>query len=123
MNCFTHQAAPAVGICRACGKGVCAACAADTGAGLACPGACEDRVLLLGRIVDSNAGMVRAADRQVWSSGMLGVVMGVLFLALAVWVHKQAHVVTTAMLGGMGLVLLGHGFFRLTAERLPRQDK
>ncbi len=67
--------------------------------------------------------MVRAAARQTWSSGMLGVVMGVLFLVLAVWVHKQAHVVTTAMLGGMGLIIFGYGFFRLTAERVPRHDK
>ncbi|QDU20578.1 hypothetical protein [Urbifossiella limnaea] len=120
MNCFAHQAAPAVGICRACGKGVCAACAADTGAGLACPGACEDRVLLLGRMVDSNARVMRTADRQVWSSGMLGVVMGVLFLALAVWTYKEVHVMLTALTGGMGLIFLGHGFFRLTAERFPR---
>jgi hypothetical protein len=123
VNCFAHQTAPAVGICRACGKGVCAGCAADTGAGLGCKDSCEERVLLLGRIVDSNAGMVRAADRQTWSSGMLGVVMGVLFLAIAVWTHKEAHVVMTTMLGGMGLILLGHGFVRLTAERFPRQDK
>ncbi len=123
MNCFAHQTAPAVGICRACGKGVCAPCAADTGAGLACPGPCEDRVLLLGRIVDSNAGMVRAANRQMWSSGMLGVVMGALFLTIAVWTHKEAHVVMTAMLGGMGLILLCHGFVRLTADRYPRQDR
>lgn len=123
MNCFAHQAAPAVGICRACGKGVCAACAADTGAGLACPGACEDRVLMLGRMVDNNAKVMRAADRQTWSSGMLGVVMGLLFLGLAVWTHKEAHVVITAMLGGMGLIIFGHGFFRLTAERLPRQER
>ncbi|MFO0798320.1 MAG: hypothetical protein U0804_12655 [Gemmataceae bacterium] len=121
MNCFAHQMAPAVGICRGCGKGVCAACATDTGAGLSCPGACEDRVLLLNRIVDSNARVMRTADRQTWSSGMLGVVMGSLFLALAVWVHKEAHLVTTAMLGGMGLIIFGHGFFRLVAERLPRQ--
>lgn len=120
MNCFAHQTAPAVGICRGCGKGLCAACAIDTGAGLACPGACEDRVLLLNRIVDSNAAMVRAADRQTWSSGMLGVVMGVLFLGLAVWIHKDAHLVFTAMLGGMGLIFVCHGFVRLTAERVPR---
>jgi hypothetical protein len=121
VNCFAHQAAPAVGICRACGKGVCAGCAADTGAGLACRDGCEDRVLLLGRMVDNNAKVMRAADRQTWSSGMLGVVMGALFLAIAVWTHKDVHVVMTALTGGMGLIFLCHGFVRLTAERFPRR--
>jgi len=123
VNCFAHQTLPAVGICRACAKGVCAACAADTGAGLACQDSCEERVLLLGRMVDNNAKAMRAADRQVWSSGMLGVVMGALFLAFAAWIHKDVHLVVVSMLGVMGLIFLGHGFFRLVAERLPRQDR
>jgi hypothetical protein len=52
---------------------------------------------------------------------MLGVVMGALFLALAVWTYKDVHVVMTTMMGGMGLIFFCHGFVRLTVERFPRR--
>lgn len=41
MRCFSHQEKDAVAVCRACGKGLCAECGADTGLGLACRGRCE----------------------------------------------------------------------------------
>lgn len=44
MNCFTHSENAAVGICAACGKGVCADCATDMKRGLACKDQCEPEV-------------------------------------------------------------------------------
>jgi hypothetical protein len=36
MNCFNHPDVPAVGICKACQKGLCMECAIDLGHGIAC---------------------------------------------------------------------------------------
>ena len=34
MNCYNHQSSAAVGLCKHCGKGLCAACTVDLGHGL-----------------------------------------------------------------------------------------
>lgn len=45
MKCFRHPDFDAVGVCRACGKGVCAAtCAVETESGLTCGEACARRL-------------------------------------------------------------------------------
>lgn len=44
MQCFRHAPEPALGICRSCGRGVCAHCARDLGPPLACSEECERRV-------------------------------------------------------------------------------
>jgi len=41
MNCFYHPNQEAIGTCKSCGKGLCAACATDLGKGLACRNRCE----------------------------------------------------------------------------------
>ncbi len=44
MKCFAHHEADALGVCSACGRGVCEACAVDMGRGLACRERCEPEV-------------------------------------------------------------------------------
>jgi hypothetical protein len=41
MNCFKHTKTVSVGICQACGKGLCVECARDTSAGLYCADGCH----------------------------------------------------------------------------------
>lgn len=41
MNCFEHREAPALGICKTCGKGVCPACARSAEGAILCSEACE----------------------------------------------------------------------------------
>ena len=84
MECFAHEGRPAVGTCRACGKGVCRACALDLGRGLACRGRCEEaaRTLIASldqslRIQGLSSGMVHGA-RALWG--------GLAWVALAVGV-------------------------------------
>lgn len=54
MNCFIDQNEPAIGICKACQKAMCASCAIDTGRGLACSVECENEVNALNMIVDKS---------------------------------------------------------------------
>lgn len=51
MRCFTHEDAEAVGVCRACGRGVCRSCAVPTEGALACRGRCEADVADLRRSI------------------------------------------------------------------------
>jgi hypothetical protein len=46
MNCFNHPDVPAVGICKACQKGLCMECAIDLGHGIACKNHREDVEML-----------------------------------------------------------------------------
>ena len=103
MNCFKHHSSSAVGICKSCGKGLCRACAADTGVGLACLNSCEDNVAILGRMISNNARVMRAADAQVRSSALFGVVMGAAFLGFAWWSYNGGNVFLAIVFGVFGL--------------------
>jgi len=123
VNCFNHRTASAVGICKSCGKGVCPACASDTGHGLACLDSCEDRVALLGRMVDNNARVLRAANAQTRSSGLFAVVLGVAFLGFAWWIYTAGNMFLALLCAVFGLPFAFFGLVRLFAERFPRPDE
>jgi len=67
MRCFTHTEREAVGVCKACAKGLCPECASDLGHGLACRGVHEPAVERLNQLtlrasrVQSTAGRARYA--------------------------------------------------------------
>ena len=121
MQCFKHRTAGAVGICKSCGKGVCAECAADTGDGLACRDTCEERVLLLGRMVANNAKVMRTANAQTRSAGLMAVILGLVFLAFGGWGYL-ANQPTLMFLGALGAVFLVFGLVRLVGERYPTPE-
>ncbi len=45
MQCFRHQARPAIAVCRHCGKAACPDCIEDTGQGIACNANCTAEIL------------------------------------------------------------------------------
>jgi len=61
MNCFYHPNQEAIGTCKSCGKGLCAACATDLGKGLACRNRCE---------ADAQAMILAGANRIGTSAGV-----------------------------------------------------
>lgn len=61
MKCFVHQATDAVGVCRACGRGLCAECAVDLPVGLTCAGKCEK--VVEDRAARESGTAVTPADR------------------------------------------------------------
>jgi hypothetical protein len=96
MNCFFHQERSAVGICKNCQRGLCPACAAEVADGLACKGKCESRVLLLGRLVESNERETQTAKKMYRSSGKtytsIGIAMAVLAGFWNIFVSQLEHV-------------------------------
>jgi hypothetical protein len=92
MNCFYHQTVPAVGLCKACGKGLCPICAVDFGSGLACKGRCEEEAKAVGDLIRRNISRAPINEKIVamaWRNRFLGstfyLAFGLLFLGFAIY--------------------------------------
>ena len=59
---------PAVGTCKACGKGVCVACAVDFGTGLACRGRCEEPAKAISDLILRNIDRASINEQIVTSA-------------------------------------------------------
>ena len=80
MQCYNHDGRSAVGLCKACGKGLCHECAADLGHGLACKGVHEDKVTSLNQITTKSADLVNAAPKNAMIMPVFLIIMGAVFI-------------------------------------------
>ena len=85
MLCFNHPSAPAFGICRTCGKGVCPACVKPDPRGLVCSDPCRE-------FMETQYEMIERA-RRVYNLGA----------------HKQRFPVNALIPLMMGVAMLGFG--------------
>jgi uncharacterized membrane protein len=106
-------------------KGLCPDCAAQRTNGLACRGACENRVDLLNRVIDNNALTLAAARYRARSYGIVVTISGIVFLG-------SAYVVSTSpgwglvafLLGCLGATCLALGVTSLNKKsQYPAPDK
>lgn len=79
MNCFNHPERAAIGICKACQKGLCTDCTVDLGHGLACKGKHEEDVNALHAIVDQNRKIHAVTPRTRNAAPILYGFMGAVF--------------------------------------------
>lgn len=63
MHCYRHAPAEALGICRSCGRGVCAQCVREVGLSLACSLECEERVRRGDALIANSEASFRQARR------------------------------------------------------------
>ncbi len=107
MNCFYHRERPAVGICKACGRGLCPGCAAEVGESLACRDRHEDLVQDLGKLAMRSmlqAGRARSTYLR-----------NAVFYALAGTAFAAFGAVQLRWLGWQAWLLLLLGLFLLYA--------
>ncbi len=81
MRCFVHRDAEAVGVCRCCSKGMCAACAMPVTNGIACSDACRpiaEKIAQLQLVALRNQGLHRAQR-------VIQPVMATLLTAIGLW--------------------------------------
>jgi ABC-type multidrug transport system fused ATPase/permease subunit len=93
MHCFYHQDTEAVGSCKVCAKGLCAACAADLGLGLACRNQHEARAAAVEQLTTD------ALQVQTTAGG-------------------GAKYVGSAFMGFLGVILVGYGYHWGKGDRL-----
>ena len=113
MNCFNHPDKPAVGCCKSCFKGLCPDCAATLPNGLACRNACEDRVILIDQIIDNNQKIISAANKQIRSSGLFILLLGVGFCLFGFLPLLISGDTRTIFMGVLGLFFAAYGGIRL----------
>jgi hypothetical protein len=113
MQCFNHHDVPAVGMCKHCCKGLCAACAADLGFGLACHGEHEEQVRVVHAMLAKTARIHSVNQLGKYVSPAFFVVMGLLFLGFGL--YQDGFVV--GFTATMGAVFLLYGLFLLGVSR------
>ena len=117
MNCFMHDAQPAVGICKSCGKGLCRACVTEVSNQLACRGSCEGRVALLNRIVDLSAENLVVAKSQARTHGLLSIVLGLGFVVFGLWAYHGVMAGLGIFGVAMGATIVIYGVARTFGKR------
>jgi hypothetical protein len=125
MNCFNHRDRPAIGLCKACAKALCAECLTELKNGLACKGSCEERVNLINRILDSNSQVLSAANRQIHHGGVHLLIAGVgfIFFGIVCFATFESSFLPY-LLGFTGALTLISGIIKLGhTEQYPSPDK
>jgi hypothetical protein len=124
MNCFYHSDRPAAGICKACNRGVCVECATDVGAGLACKGKCEERVVEVDKLITLNLKSRSSAKGQSRQTAIFMAVIGALFAALGGLMIWHLHTSDGYIFILIGLVYALFGVVRyLRVARLLKSEK
>ncbi len=122
MNCFVHSIAPAVGICKQCGRGLCCDCAAEVEQSLACKGRCEAAVASLNELNDrAKTAYHKAAGSYTKIATVIGLT-GLLFTVVGIMMRK-ADFITLLVFTPLGLVfLLCSVFFFHSAKQYRSRD-
>ncbi|MBL1435881.1 MAG: hypothetical protein COB08_006745 [Rhodobacteraceae bacterium] len=114
MNCFYHPDASAVGVCKACSKGLCPECAADLGHGIACKNKHEQRVEDLEFIISKNTKALRAAKKNPLIGVLFFGFMGAVFCGFGLWGRAEISWLSTVMGAGF-LVFAVLAFIQIRA--------
>ena len=102
MKCFTHQAKDAVGICKACNKGICAECAADLGHSLACKSSCVEQAHLMDSTSKQRLSALKSSKRYQNLTPAFMVVMGLLLAYFGKYRYPRSEFTLTM---GFGLLV------------------
>ena len=79
MKCFQHQTQEAVGICKSCGKGLCAECAYERDRGIVCGRVCLKYIV---RLDHYNEQLLDASKANNVRNGVLFLTIGI---SLGAW--------------------------------------
>jgi hypothetical protein len=86
MECAEHTGRAAIGICRACMRGVCRECAAPQRLGLACRGRCEADVVALSTTLEQSIRTAALSSSMLQHTPRLWVGIGLVSLVVGVFV-------------------------------------
>ena len=125
MKCFVHHDRDAIGICKSCGRGLCADCCSIVSRGLACKDACEDDVRRLNGLIEQNIKSAPAWARMTRSNRSSAFVVASLFLMMGAGMLYSGYASYrdygefggSALIGLVMIIYSGVAFVR--AARIP----
>ncbi len=100
MKCFYHPNESAVGVCKACSKGLCPDCTADLGHGIACKNKHEPRAEDLEFMTIKNIKAFRAVKKFPLSGVLFNGVMGLIFLGFGLFGRAEISWLSTTLGAG-----------------------
>ena len=118
MRCFYHDEVEAVGVCKACGRGLCRGCSAEAGSSIACASRCEDRARTVDELMDRNIRIMPLTE-QAWqgyprrqvAAAVMALVAGILFVMVGVDMRGTGRLGIT----GIGLIAIVTGVRQFAA--------
>jgi hypothetical protein len=120
MNCYYSPSQPAVGICKACGKGLSLDYAVDVGYGLACKNSCEERVRTINSMIDTNSKVMTVANTQLRRNAIFSIIAGLLFIVLGYFLGLPSGQPVSFVFVALGLMVTIKGFLSYTrSARYP----
>jgi len=121
MKCFYHPESDAVGICKACQKGLCPECAVDVGNGLACKEKCEDEVRAINEFAEKNKTLYQKAAGANYRNAVLYGLSAALFLVPGLFFVGKNNAVS-GLLIIMGIFFfLGSLFSYISGRKLSQK--
>jgi hypothetical protein len=128
MKCFVHLSTDAIGICKSCGKGLCAGCAVDLTKGLACAGRCEKEVAALIAQIAMGRESFKRTNSLARGLGVVGLILGILFVAGIVQdegkrLNLGALVITVVCLVGGGLLVFRPLYSDRPGQKMISQER
>lgn len=113
MKCYNHPDIDAVGMCKACNKGVCITCAQDENSGIACSKDCASKTELtkLSKLPTNN-NIVFSVSQKVIKSYVM--IFSGLFLVINGLHQPYGHtpfIITGIIFFFLGAYSLNSGFF------------
>ncbi|MBA3685177.1 MAG: hypothetical protein H0W72_08055 [Planctomycetes bacterium] len=114
MKCFLHTSADAVGSCKFCHKGLCAACVGDSGYGLACSESCKAELLSIKDMMTKSKMLYGQTKGRFPILAIMLVSMGGLFSVIGLASIKTGRGIFPL---GIGLLFLMLGVLALINQR------
>ncbi len=120
MRCFTHQDKEAVGICKACNKGICVDCAADLGHSLSCKSSsCEEKSHLMDSTLKRSMAILRGSKRFASVTPIYCAVMGLAFIYFGIEVYPGFNFLSAI---GIGLLFFAIIYFFVVRKMVPNLE-
>lgn len=111
MKCFNHSDKDSVGICKACGKGLCRECVTDLGYGLACKGMHEVEVENINTLVSKNIDAIESAPKNAMILPAFFLLSGLVFAGFG-YFSKRGITDFSFILGSVFIVFAIVVYFR-----------
>ncbi len=105
MNCFYHPDTAAIGICKACQKGLCSQCANDLDHGLACKDKHETEVEHLHMMTEKNIKIYASAPKNILIAPLFFIFMGLVYAGYGYF--SGWGITDIGVVLGMGFALFG----------------